>query len=579
MDNKAIAGLLYETADLLEIDNQDSFRIRSYRRAAEAIEALDQQVSELIGEPKKLLEVPGIGKGMLANLQEVLKEGRLTQHAELLGKYRPSMLELLRVQGLGPKTIALLWSAYQVADLEGVERLAREGKIRVLPRMGEKHEQKILKAIEDYRRIAGRFLLDTAEIQANKLTEHLRKFDGIDKITPAGSLRRGRETVGDLDVLVTGKCCVSDDQRRELLEHIIQFPGLMEVFARGDNKVSFRLRSGMQVDVRTLPPESFGAAMQYFTGSKSHNVALRQRALKMGFTLSEYNLAQLQDNRPVAGASEEEIYSKLRLDYIPPELRENTGEIEAAEMHTLPRLITESDLQGDVHMHTVETDGRSTIEEMAQAARARGYQYMAITDHSKNLAFANGLDDKRALEHIQRICKAGEQMGDIKIFAGVEVDILPDGDLDLSDSVLAAMDIVIASVHSQFNQEPAKMTDRLIKAIENPNTSVIGHPTGRILLRRDAYSFDLDAVFKAASKHRVAMELNAYPDRLDLCDRHLRMAKERGVKIVISTDSHHTSHMEKIRYGVVQARRAWLTREEVLNTLPVEKFARAMKHA
>ncbi len=579
MDNKAIAGLLYETADLLEIDNQDSFRIRSYRRAAEAIEALDHQVSELIGEPKKLLEVPGIGKGMLANLQEVLKEGRLTLHAELLGKYRPSIVELLRVQGLGPKTIALLWSAYQVADLEGVEKLAREGKIRLLPRMGEKHEQKILRAIEDYRRIAGRFLLDAAEIQANKLTEHLRRFDGIDKITPAGSLRRGRETVGDLDVLVTGKCCVNDEQRRELLEHIIKFPGLMEVFARGDNKVSFRLRSGMQVDVRTLPPESFGAAMQYFTGSKSHNVALRQRALKMGLTLSEYNLARLEDNRPVAGAHEEEIYSTLKLDYIPPELRENTGEIEAAEMHTLPALITETDIQGDVHMHTVETDGRSTIEEMAQAARARGYQYMAITDHSKNLAFANGLDDKRALEHIQRIRKAGDEMGDIKIFAGVEVDILPDGDLDLSDSVLAAMDIVIASVHSQFNQEPAKMTDRLIKAIENPNTSVIGHPTGRLLLRRDAYSFDLDAVFKAATKHRVAMELNAYPDRLDLCDRHLRMAKERGVKIVINTDSHHTSHLEKIRYGVVQARRAWLTRDDVLNTLPVEKFARAMKHA
>ncbi len=579
MDNKAIAGLLYETADLLEIDNQDSFRIRSYRRAAEAIEALDHQVSELIGEPKKLLEVPGIGKGMLANLQEVLKEGRLTLHAELLGKYRPSIVELLRVQGLGPKTIALLWSAYQVADLEGVEKLAREGKIRLLPRMGEKHEQKILRAIEDYRRIAGRFLLDAAEIQANKLTEHLRRFDGIDKITPAGSLRRGRETVGDLDVLVTGKCCVNDEQRRELLEHIIQFPGLMEVFARGDNKVSFRLRSGMQVDVRTLPPESFGAAMQYFTGSKSHNVALRQRALKMGLTLSEYNLARLEDNRPVAGAHEEEIYSTLKLDYIPPELRENTGEIEAAEMHTLPALITETDIQGDVHMHTVETDGRSTIAEMAQAARARGYQYMAITDHSKNLAFTNGLDDKRALEHIQRIRKAGDEMGDIKIFAGVEVDILPDGDLDLSDSVLAAMDIVIASVHSQFNQEPAKMTDRLIKAIENPNTSVIGHPTGRLLLRRDAYSFDLDAVFKAATKHRVAMELNAYPDRLDLCDRHLRMAKERGVKIVINTDSHHTSHLEKIRYGVVQARRAWLTRDDVLNTLPVEKFARAMKHA
>jgi DNA polymerase (family X) len=578
MDNKAIAGLLYETADLLEIDNQDPFRIRSYRRAAEAVESLDQQVSQLITEPKKLLEVPGIGKGMLANLQDLLQQGQIGIHTELIKKYRPSMLELLKIQGLGPKTIALIWSAYQVADLEGVEKLAREGKIRTLPRMGEKHEQKLLKAIEDYRRIAGRFLLDTAEIQAQKLIAHLSTFGGIDKITPAGSLRRGRETVGDLDVLVTGKCCVDDEERAQLLAHIIKLPGLMEVIAQGDNKVSFRLRSGMQVDVRTLSPDSFGAAMQYFTGSKSHNVALRQRALKMGFTLSEYSLAELDTNKPVAGKTEEEIYSKLKLDYIPPELRENCGEIEAAENHALPNLITEADLQGDVHMHTVETDGRCTIEEMADAARERGYKYMAITDHSKNLAFANGLDDKRALEHIARIRKSAENIDGIKVFAGIEVDILTDGELDLSDSVLAEMDIVIASVHSQFGQEPAKMTERLIRAIENPNTSLIGHPTGRMLLRRDAYGFDMDAVLKAAAKYRVAMELNAYPDRLDLNDRHLRMAKERGVKIVINTDSHHTSHLEKIRFGVLQARRAWLTRDDVLNTLPVQKFAQAIKH-
>jgi DNA polymerase (family X) len=578
MDNKAIAGLLYETADLLEIDNQDPFRIRSYRRAAEAVESLDQQVSQLITEPKKLLEVPGIGKGMLANLQDLLQQGQIGIHTELIKKYRPSMLELLKIQGLGPKTIALIWSAYQVADLEGVEKLAREGKIRTLPRMGEKHEQKLLKAIEDYRRIAGRFLLDTAEIQAQKLIAHLSTFGGIDKITPAGSLRRGRETVGDLDVLVTGKCCVDDEERAQLLAHIIKLPGLMEVIAQGDNKVSFRLRSGMQVDVRTLSPDSFGAAMQYFTGSKSHNVALRQRALKMGFTLSEYSLAELETNKPVAGKTEEEIYSKLKLDYIPPELRENCGEIEAAENHALPNLITDADLQGDVHMHTVETDGRCTIEEMADAARERGYKYMAITDHSKNLAFANGLDDKRALEHIARIRKAAENIDGIKVFAGIEVDILTDGELDLSDSVLAEMDIVIASVHSQFGQEPAKMTERLIRAIENPNTSLIGHPTGRMLLRRDAYGFDMDAVLKAAAKYRVAMELNAYPDRLDLNDRHLRMAKERGVKIVINTDSHHTSHLEKIRFGVLQARRAWLTRDDVLNTLPVQKFAQAIKH-
>lgn len=578
MENKAIAGLLYETADLLEIDNQDPFRIRSYRRAAEAIEALDQQVSQLIAEPKKLLEVPGIGKGMLTNLQELLNQGQIKIHAELIKKYRPSMLELLKIQGLGPKTIALIWSAYQVADLEGVEKLAREGKIRTLPRMGEKHELKLLKAIEDYRRIAGRFLLDAAELQAKKLIDHLKTFDGIDKITPAGSLRRGRETVGDLDVLVTGKCCVDDQQRAQLLTHIIKLPGLMEVIAQGDNKVSFRLRSGMQVDVRTLAPESFGAAMQYFTGSKSHNVALRQRALKMGLTLSEYSLARVDDNKPVAGKTEEEIYDKLKLDYIAPELRENTGEIEAAEKHSLPELITEKDIQGDVHMHTVETDGRCTIEEMAEAAQARGYKYMAITDHSKNLAFANGLDDKRAIEHVQRIRQANEHIQGIKILAGIEVDILTDGELDLSDAVLAEMDIVIASVHSQFGQEPAKMTERLIRAIENPNTSLLGHPTGRLLLRRDAYAFDMDAVLKAAAKHKVAMELNAYPDRLDLNDRHLRMAKERGVKIVINTDSHHTSHLEKIRFGVLQARRAWLTKNDVLNTLPLPKFAEAMKH-
>jgi DNA polymerase (family 10) len=579
MDNKAIAGILYETADLLEIDGQDSFRIRSYRNAAEAIEAQTQQIADLIDDPKKVLAIPGIGKGMLVNLQQMFKEGKLPLHAELLTKYHPSMLDLLKIQGLGPKTIALIWSAYKVSDLDGVVKLAREGKIRELPRMGEKHEQKLLKAIEDYRRIAGRFLLDAAEQQAEKIIEHLRDYPGVEKITPAGSLRRGRDTVGDLDILVTGKACCYDGARQDLIDHVIKLPGLMEIIARGDNKVSFRLRSGMQVDVRLLPPESFGAAMQYFTGSKAHNVALRQRALKMGYTLSEYSLAKLDTEEPVAGKTEEELYAKLKLDYIPPELRENLGEIDAAAARTLPILITQADLQGDVHMHTVETDGRNTIEEMAEAAQEHSYKYMAITDHSKNLAFANGLDDRRAVEHIQRIRAVNDKLGGIRIFAGIEVDILGDGTLDLSDSVLEQMDIVIASVHSHFNQTPAEMTDRLLKAVENPDTSLLGHPTGRMLLRRDAYAFDFDAVLKAAAKKKVAMELNAYPDRLDLNDRNLRLAKEHGVKIVINTDSHHTSHMDKIRFGVVQARRAWLTKDDVLNTLPVEKFAKAMKHA
>ena len=579
MDNKAIANILYETADLLEIDGQDSFRIRSYRNAAQAIENHSQQIKDLIAEPKQVLEIAGIGKSMLRNLQELFTDGKLAVQAELLKKYNPSMLQLLKIQGLGPKTIALIWSAYKVSDVDGVEKLAREGKIRELPRMGEKHEAKLLKAIEDYRRIGGRFLIDAAEIEAEKLTEYLKKFPGIDKITPAGSLRRGRETVGDLDILVTGKACTTEEGRQEAISYVAKYPPLMDVIASGDNKISFHLRSGMQVDVRLLPPDSFGAAMQYFTGSKAHNVALRQRALKMGYTLNEYSLSTLEGGKPVAGKTEEEIYSKLKLDYIPPEMRENLGEIDLAEKHALPQLITQDDLKGDVHMHTVETDGKNTIEEMAEAARARGYKYMAITDHSKNLAFANGLDDKRAVEHIHRIREVGKRVEGITILAGIEVDILADGDLDLSDDVLAQMDIVIASVHSVFNQEPAKMTERLLKAIENPNTSLLGHPTGRIQLRRDSYHFDMSAVLAAAAKRKVAMELNSYPDRLDLNDVHLRQAKQQGVKIVINTDSHHTSHMEKIRYGILQARRAWLTPDDVLNTLPAPKFAKAMKHA
>ena len=577
LDNKTIAGLLYETADLMEIDAADPFRIRSYRRAAESVDGLPAPIWDLIPDQKKLLEIPGIGKGMAANLRELMDSGKLGVREELMAKYRPSMLELLRIQGLGPKTIQLIWSAYQVCDVEGVEKLAKEGKIRTLPRMGEKQEQKILKGIEDYRRLSGRFHLDDADRVAQQLAAHLAGLPGVEKVTPAGSLRRGRETVGDLDVLVTGDCCNTPKQRDAVLDRIVNFPGILDVLAKGENKVSFKLRSGMQVDVRLLPPESYGAAMLYFTGSKSHNVALRQRALKMGYTLNEYALAKLDTNKKVAGKTEEGIYKKLGMDWIAPEMRENSGEIELAAEHKLPHILEQSDIQGDVHMHTVETDGKSTIEEMIEAARARGYKYMAITEHSKNLAFANGLDDKRALAHMKRIRKAAEKFEGIRVFAGIEVDILADGALDLSDDVLAQLDVVIGSVHSAFNQEPQQMTDRLLRAIGNPYLAVVGHPTGRILLRRDAYPFDMEAILNAAKKNKVAMELNAFPDRLDLCDRHLRMAKERGVKIVINTDSHHTSHMEKIKYGVLQARRAWLTKEDVLNCLPAEKFAKAIK--
>ncbi len=578
MDNKTIANVFYETADLMEVNGDDPFRIRSYRRAAEAIESFPGQIASLADDVRKLLEIPGIGKGMAANIQQLTLTGKLQLNQELLQKYRPSMLELMKIQGLGPKTIALIFSAFQVSDLNGVEALAREGKLQTLPRMSDKTEQKILKAIDDYRRISGRFLIDEADRTAERLVEHLKHINGIDAITPAGSLRRGRETVGDLDVLITGPCCAADNTRLELIEEIVRFPGIDQLLAKGDNKVSFKLRNGLQVDVRTLPPDSYGAGLQYFTGSKSHSVALRQRALKMGLTLNEYGLCQVSDNKCVASKTEEDVYHTLKLDWIPPELRENTGEIEAAEKHQLPDLITIKDIQGEVHMHTVETDGRCTIEEMADAAKQCGYKYIAITDHSKNLAMANGLDDKRALQHIARINAANERIEGITIMSGIEVDILADGSLDLSDSVLEQMDVVVASVHSAFNQEKDQMTDRLLRAISDKNVAILGHPTGRLQLRREAYPFDFEAILKMARDKQVAMELNAYPDRLDLNDVHLRLARDRGVKIVINTDAHHTSHFEKIKYGILQARRAWLTPKDVLNTLPEKEFRGAIKH-
>jgi DNA polymerase (family X) len=575
MDNKAIANIFYETADLMKVASADPFRIRSYERAAEALEGCPQQVSTMA--EKEVLEIPGIGKGMAANIRQLIATGKLDMHQEMLQKFRPSMLDLLKISGLGPKTIALIWDAFKICDVEGVAKLASEGKLRTLPRLSEKSEQKILKSIENYRQLTGRFLLNTADEIATKMTEFLAGLPGVEKVTPAGSLRRGRETVGDLDLLVTGKCCDTESQRNAVIDRIVNFPGILEVLAKGENKVSIKLRSGMQVDVRLLSPDSFGAAMQYFTGSKNHNVQLRQRAIKQGYTLNEYGLVRVEDNKRVAGKTEEEIYKTLGLKFIPPELREDCGEIQAAAEDKLPELITQADIQGDVHMHTVETDGKCTIEEMALAARERGYKYMAITDHSKNLAFANGLDDKRAEEHIKKIRAVSKAIEGITIFAGIEVDILADGELDLSDSVLEQMDIVIASVHSHFNQEPAQMTDRLLRVIENPNTSLMGHPTGRMLLRRDGYTYDYDRIFAAAAKAGVAMEQNAYPDRLDLRDQHLRMAKAKGVKFIINTDAHHTSHMEKIRYGVLQLRRAWLTKHDVLNTLPTAEFAKIVR--
>src|SRR5271170_3203844 len=578
MDNRSIANLLAETADLLEISAGDPFRIRSYRRAAEAVESTTVQLSKLAAEdPKRLLEIPGIGKGMAANIQEIEKTGTLPLREELLTKYKPSMLELLKLPGMGPKSVALFWEVLQVADIDQLEAAIEAGKLEDLPRFGARAAEKLKKGIAEYRKNSGRFHLDDAETAAEMIIAYLREFPGIDRVTPAGSLRRGRDTVGDLDLLATGPIC-AEDKVAPAVEYMAAYPPIHTLIAKGTNKVSFRLSSGLQVDVRLLPEASYGAALQYFTGSKMHNVTTRQRALKRGYTLSEYALAKVEDGAFVAGATEEEIYAALGMDWIPPELRENSGELEAALAHTLPSLITQADIRGDLHMHTVATDGKNTIREMAEAAIARGYEYIAITDHSKNLAMTNGLDDKRAIAHIAAIKEVNSEMeGKIRVLPGIEVDILAEGDLDLADETLAQMDVVIASVHTLFNQPLEQMTDRVFRALENPHVRILGHPTGRQLLRREAYQIDMARILKAAATAGVAVEHNANPNRLDLCDRDLRMAKEAGCKIVINTDAHHTTEMENMKYGIRQLRRAWLTKTDVVNTLPAKEFLASLR--
>jgi DNA polymerase (family X) len=572
MDNISIARLLDETASLLEIDGADPFRIRSYRRAAEAVEQQTTQLSTFADDPKQLLAIPGIGKGMAANIQALLTTGSIPLREELLLKYRPTMLELLRLPGMGPKTVALVWSSCQVCDIDGLEAAAKAGHLTKLPRMGEKFVTKLLKGIEDHRKNSSRFRIDKAQHHADIISDLIRAFPGIDEITPAGSLRRGRETVGDLDLLVTGPAC-EPDVVSAAVEYVAALPLIDKLIAKGQNKVSFTLRNNLQVDVRLLPRSGYGAALQYFTGSKMHNVALRQRAIKRGLTLNEYALLRVEDNVIIAAASEAEIYNALDLDYIPPELRENSGELEAAAAHTLPHLITLADIRGDLHMHTEATDGRDTIRQMAEAAMARGLNYIAITDHSKNLAMTNGLDDARALAHIKRIREVDAELqqelgGKIRVLAGIEVDILGDGSLDLDDSTLAQMDVVVASVHSHFNQPLEEMTARVLRAMENPYLRILGHPTGRKVLGREAYAINIDTILKRAAELGVAVEHNASPARADLHDLHLRLAKQHGCKIVVDTDAHSTEELDQMRYGITQLRRAWLTPADILNTEP-----------
>jgi DNA polymerase (family 10) len=572
MENKEIAGILWETADLMEVAGEDSFRIRSYRNGATAIEGHPERIEDILKDAeRKVTDIPGIGKGLAVVLQEIVDHRSCERRDLLLQKFPAGVLELLKIQGLGPKSIALLYAHYHVSTIDELERLCIEQKLRELPRMGAKLEEKVLKSIAQYRLRTSRYLLSYAEEMAQQLTDYLSETPGIEQITPAGSLRRGRETVGDLDLLVTGPAA------SEALSRFERFPKLDEMLARGENKASAKVgREGLQVDVRALPRESFGAALQYFTGSKDHNVAVRTRAVKMGLKLSEYGLFRASDDSRVAGEREEGVYEALGLRWIPPELRENQGEIERAGEDRLPELVELRQIRGDLHMHTTETDGHASLEEMAAAAHERGYEYIAITDHSKSLAMTNGLDEARAVAFAAHVRALSRKTIPVRVFSGLECDILKDGAMDLANDALAELDLVIGSVHSHLNMEAAEMTDRLLRALECPSVRVLGHPTGRILLHREPFPFDFERVVDEAVRRGVWLEINASPERLDLSAQLTRTAKARGARFIISTDAHRPGHLANMRYGVITARRGWLGPSDILNTLPAKQFAAAL---
>ena len=568
MNNLAIARVLGEIGDLLEIKAENPFKIRAYRNAADAIAHLGTPIAEMSDADRR--GIPGIGKDLAGKIAELIETGSARYHQELLQEFPPTILDLLHLQGVGPKTVALLYQGLGIRTLEELELAARDGRIRSLKGMGAKKEALILKALEERQRSTGRRLLVEAADAAATLVAALREHAPEADISPVGSLRRGCETCGDIDILAAGAPA-------SIMDAFTSYKLVERVLARGETKSSVLIWGGFQADLRVVARESLGAAQQYFTGSKAHNIALRDRAINRGFKLNEYGLFRVDGNELVAGADEPGIYTALGLAFIPPELRENRGELQAAETATLPRLLSLEDLRGDLHMHTTVTDGRADAETMARAAQAAGLDYVAITDHSQALAMAGGLNEVRALEHAAAIRALNDRLEGITVLAGIECDIRADGTMDLADDCLAQLDIVIASIHSAFNMDEAQMTERILRAIANPYVDIIGHPTGRLILKREGYKIHLERVLAAAREAGVAMEINSQVDRLDLDDAKARIAKEHGVKIVIDSDAHSTAGLGALRWGAVTARRAWLEPADVLNTQPVASLLASLR--
>jgi DNA polymerase (family X) len=563
VDNRALSQVLDEIADLLEIRGDNAFKIRAYRSAAETLATWPQAVAQL--DEQQLRSIPGIGKDLAARVRELAETGTSQYHKELLEQFPPTILDLLRLQGVGPKTVAMLHATLNIKSIDDLAAAAKAGRLKGLKGMGAKKEAQILASIEERAKDSGRHLLSDTAATAASLVDFLHVHDRDVELIPVGSLRRGRETCGDIDILAVGG-------QPGLMDALISHPHVERVLGQGDTKSSVLLRGGYQTDLRLVPPESRGAAMQYFTGSKAHNINVRDRAVQLGFKLNEYGLFRVDDDSRVAGETEEGIYRALGMDWIEPELRENRGEVEAARAGTLPTVITLADLRGDLHMHTTETDGKDDLTAMAQAAHRLGRGYIAITDHSQALAMANGLDEKRALAHAARVRALNGRFENLTLLAGIECDILSDGRLDLSDDCLAQLDIVVASIHSNFSQESQQMTDRILRAIENPWVDVLGHPTGRRLLQRDPLKFDMSAVMDSVSRHGVTLEINCQVERLDLNDSHARAARERGIPLVISTDAHSINALSRLQWGVQVARRAWVQAGDVINTRPVDEM-------
>jgi DNA polymerase (family 10) len=574
VENVDIAAALDEMAVLLEIEGANPFRVRAYQNAARTVEEQTAPVRALVEREEDLTELPAIGKDMAANIRELVGSGRLAALDDLAGRVPRSLIELTKLPGVGAKKTKRLWQELGVTTIDELERAARAGAVAALDGFGAKSQQKILDGIARHRARQGRHGIAEAEHHVAPLVAYLEGSEAVERIEVAGSFRRRRETVGDVDLLA-----IATDASA-VMERFVAYPQVASVTGSGDTKTSVVLRSGLQVDLRVLPAESYGAALQYFTGSKEHNVKLRKRALSMGLTVSEYGVFRVgregeerTKGAPVAGAEEDDVYAALDLPWIPPELREDRGEIEAAANGTLPQLLTLDDIRGDLQMHSTWSDGKQSLEEMLEACAARGYEYFAITDHSKALAMTGGMDAKKLRAQWAEIDEVAARHDEIRLLKGMEVDILRDGRLDLEDELLAELDVVLVSVHSFFELAPAEQTERMLRAVRHPEVNILAHPTGRLVNRRDPMQFDLDEVLRCAAEHGVVVELNAHPDRLDLKDTHLMRAKELGLRLVISTDAHRAADLDLMRFGVDQARRAGLTAEDVINTLPLDRVA------